>query len=307
MEFLMELSETEKSEAGGKANGLRHQLQQFDNFFVLRLLFHVLSRAETVNTAIQKNTLNLYQSQLMLQSLKDSVSGMRIDFDSFWQNSVEEARVLDLDEPKLPRPRKLPRRNDDGPASHHVFATVEDMYRQRYFEIVDTMKAGLDERFSSAVFEHMTDIEKFVVGQTDGESVVRFYNEDFDADRLRLHRDMFTDIARQRNVELTSFQTALDLLRGESEGTLKVAELLPELSKLFRLALTIPVTSCTSERSFSSLRRMKTYLRSTMSQQRLNHVAILHSHKNMCQELDLNDIADEFIHRTAVRRNTFQL
>jgi len=50
---------------------------------------------------------------------------------------------------------------------------------------------------------------------------------------------------------------------------------------------------------------MKT-IRSTMSQERLNHVAILHSHKNMCQELDLNDIADEFIHRTAVRRNTFQ-
>ena len=111
---------------------------------------------------------------------------------------------------------------------------------------------------------------------------------------------MFTDIARQRNVELTSFQSALDLLRQESEGTLKLAELLPELAKLFRIALTIPVTSCTSERSFSSLRRMKTYLRSTMSQERLNHVAILHSNKNMCQELDLNDNADEFIHRTAV-------
>ena len=61
-----------------------------------------------------------------------------------------------------------------------------------------------------------------------------------------------------------------------------------------------------SRRVQASLRRMKTYLRSTMSQERLNHVTILHSHQNMCQEFDLNDIADVFIHRTTVRRNTFQ-
>lgn len=42
-----------------------------------------------------------------------------------------------------------------------------------------------------------------------------------------------------------------------------------------------------------------------MVQARLNHVAILHSHKNKCQELDLNDTAYAFIHRTAVGRNTF--
>jgi hypothetical protein len=39
----------------------------------------------------------------------------------------------------------------------------------------------------------------------------------------------------------------------------------------------------------------------------LNHVAIFHGHENVCQELDLNDITCDFIHRTAVGRNTFQL
>ena len=51
---------------------------------------------------------------------------------------------------------------------------------------------------------------------------------------------MFTDIARQRNVKLTSFQSTLDLLRQKSEGTLKLAELLPELAKLFRIAFQSP-------------------------------------------------------------------
>jgi len=41
----------------------------------------------------------------------------------------------------------------------------------------------------------------------------------------------------------------------------------------------LPVTICTSERSCSSLRRLKTYLRSTMTETRLNGLAMLSIHK----------------------------
>jgi len=39
------------------------------------------------------------------------------------------------------------------------------------------------------------------------------------------------------------------------------------------------VTTCTSERSFSSLRRLKTYLSSTMAENRLNGLAMLSIHR----------------------------
>ena len=39
--------------------------------------------------------------------------------------------------------------------------------------------------------------------------------------------------------------------------------------------MVLPVTSCEAERSFSTLRRLKTYLRTTMSQERLNGLALL--------------------------------
>ena len=51
-----------------------------------------------------------------------------------------------------------------------------------------------------------------------------------------------------------------------------------EIDKLLRLYLTIPVTTCTAER-FSYLRSMKNYLQSTMSEERLNNVMLLHVHK----------------------------
>jgi hypothetical protein len=40
----------------------------------------------------------------------------------------------------------------------------------------------------------------------------------------------------------------------------------------------IPVITCTSKRSFSSLKRIKTYLRSTMGENRLNGLALLNIH-----------------------------
>ena len=40
------------------------------------------------------------------------------------------------------------------------------------------------------------------------------------------------------------------------------------------------MTSATAERTFSTLRRLKNYLRSNMSQERLNHTIILHTCKD---------------------------
>jgi len=65
-----------------------------------------------------------------------------------------------------------------------------------------------------------------------------------------------------------------------------VRSLFGEVERLLNLLLVVPVSSATAERSFSDLRRLKTYLRATLCQQRLNHLAILHVHKNVVDQLD---------------------
>ena len=79
--------------------------------------------------------------------------------------------------------------------------------------------------------------------------------------------------------------------------------LFPELLKLIQLFLTIPVTSCTAECSFSSLRRLKTYLRSVTTQKRLNHVAILHCHRDQTSILNLQELCNNFISRNEINVN----
>ena len=60
-----------------------------------------------------------------------------------------------------------------------------------------------------------------------------------------------------------------------------------------------------SERSASALRRLKTYLRTTVSQERLNHFMILHVHKEMNDKLNMADIGNQFVSAINDRQNRF--
>ena len=64
-------------------------------------------------------------------------------------------------------------------------------------------------------------------------------------------------------------------------------------------------TNATNERSFSALRRLKTWLRATEVQQRLNWCMLLHVHKDRTDKLNIANIANEFVSRNASRLQIF--
>ncbi|CAM1330053.1 Uncharacterised protein r2_g3913 [Pycnogonum litorale] len=71
--------------------------------------------------------------------------------------------------------------------------------------------------------------------------------------------------------------------------------LLSQVDKLAQLILVNPATNAISERSFSATKRIKSYLRSTMGQRRLNAVMILHVYKEKTDKISIVDVANEFI------------
>jgi hypothetical protein len=78
--------------------------------------------------------------------------------------------------------------------------------------------------------------------------------------------------------------------------------LYPNISIAYQILFTVPVTIASAERSFSKLKLLKNYLRSTMSQDRLNRLATLCIEKKLLNEVDSNTIINEFASRN-VRRN----
>ena len=70
------------------------------------------------------------------------------------------------------------------------------------------------------------------------------------------------------------------------------AELYPGIYLAIKTLLTYPVTTSIAERSFSGMKRLKTPLWSTMSDERLSSLAVLHVHKH--KEVDVDQVISEF-------------
>ena len=61
---------------------------------------------------------------------------------------------------------------------------------------------------------------------------------------------------------------------------------------LLKIACTLPITSCECERSASMLRRLRNYMRATMSKERLTSLALIHTHYEYKHDYD--QIVDRF-------------
>ena len=66
------------------------------------------------------------------------------------------------------------------------------------------------------------------------------------------------------------------------------------LYQLAHISLTIAVTSAESEQSFSTLKRIKTRLRSRMVEDRLSALTILSIEREIAEKVDRNEVVDKF-------------
>lgn len=66
----------------------------------------------------------------------------------------------------------------------------------------------------------------------------------------------------------------------------------PNVLVAYRTLLTIPVTIASTERSFSKFKLLKNYMRSIMSQERLNDIDMGFIKKDVLDTIDLNIVLD---------------
>ncbi len=76
-------------------------------------------------------------------------------------------------------------------------------------------------------------------------------------------------------------------------------------NKTSQISVTIPVTTACAERAFCALNRLKNALRSSMSQQRLNHCLLAHIYKIKLDQIDPNEIMSIFISANQKRQAVF--
>ncbi|CAK6977182.1 uncharacterized protein LOC110155161 [Scomber scombrus] len=68
----------------------------------------------------------------------------------------------------------------------------------------------------------------------------------------------------------------------------------PNLEKLYRIYLTVPISSAQAERTFSRRKLIKSYLRSTMSESRLSNLALLFIEREISEKANFNNVVETF-------------
>ena len=208
------------------------------------------------------------------------------------------------DPPVLPRKRRAPQRIEVGSAEGSHSATVEDHYRRQYYEVLDIAISSVTGRFDQPGYRMYRNLECLLVSTANGEefdqffeSITGLYKDDFDRSLLSAQlqnlRTCFTDSADGKSVclgECVAFLCDLSLPQ---------KTFFSEVCFLAQLIRVMPASNAVSERSFSAMRRLKSCLRSTMRQSRLNHLLLLNLNQEKVDQLDIDAIGDEFIRGSA--------
>ena len=106
-------------------------------------------------------------------------------------------------------------------------------------------------------------------------------------------KDMFKEIMSSKtnsSVEKLTINNVLKFMRAND-----MCSIYPNLSTLYHIFLTLPISSAGAERSFSRrLKLIKSYLRSTMTEERLSGLAFLSIQRKFATELDYDKVMDYF-------------
>ena len=73
-------------------------------------------------------------------------------------------------------------------------------------------------------------------------------------------------------------------------------------SSLYKVTFTFTSNKC-NEGTFSVLKRIKTYFRSSMGNNRLQALILVHVHKNIWDNINLADVANEIADKKATNKH----
>ena len=318
---LMELwrwsiHEVKDTEMKARIRGVMSVMSTFDFIFCCCLGESLLKQTDNLSKALQRCDISAAEGQEMTSQVITVLSKTRSNemYELFWERVLKWQSQLGVADAKLPRKRKVPdyfHRTHNPQETYHFHDSPKAFYRQLFFEAFDLVIGCIKQRFDQPDFKIYVDLQESLLKSIKGESwennlhsVCQFYNQDVNESLAKTQIALLPGIATSLGYDQKCF-TIADLISFLKSLEHSQRILLSEVVKIAKLLLVMPATNAISERSFSALKRVKTYLRSTTTDSRLNNLLVLHTHKDTADKLDLKIIGNQFIDKYQTRINTF--
>ena len=313
--FERSLLEESNTEMKARIIGVKCTMEKFEFFFAINLAAMILAQTDNLAKALQKETLSAVEGKQLYKCTVLTLRSMNSDenFEELWDETTRKALEItdktdfEMGQPKLPRKRKRPARYEDGEGAQEFPATAKELYKKIFNESFDNIIKCLEERFEQKGQEMYCTLQNLLLlaaknadYQESLKLVLDFYKDDFDENCLKSQLKMFKSIfPTKQNVTISEI---ISYFKNLEVG---VKSLMSEVCKVMELILVLPATNSKSERSFSKMRIVKNYLRSTMSQARLNHLMILSIYPERVDDIDLMKICHEFATKNSTRMAIF--
>uniref|UniRef100_A0A6I8QP26 HAT C-terminal dimerisation domain-containing protein n=1 Tax=Xenopus tropicalis TaxID=8364 RepID=A0A6I8QP26_XENTR len=278
------------STASGKISQEAHQLLCCSStstfLFCLVIMATYSARLEPLTQALQAVEMDIAKAHSHVQELIQMFLNHRQQAEEHFKDIlVNVQNIAERTDIELSLPRRC------GRQKHHSNvpgSTVEEYYRRAiYVPYLDSVIASLKTRFDC---HNITNFNLFSlhphqmakIKQQEFKEKIKQITSIYNIDNLDAEALTWFDLWSGK--EKQDFQNGLlDLL--------PYTDLIPAVRQAILIALTLPVTTCTVERSFSSMRRVKTWLRSTMTVNRLSGLCMMSLHRDI-----VNENRPQFIH-----------
>ncbi|XP_070040246.1 uncharacterized protein [Nicotiana tomentosiformis] len=300
---LVEISDDPKTKS--EANSLvTYELENFEFLLGMTIWYDILFVVNSVSKSMQSKDMHI---DVAIDQLKGLISFFNKYREEGFVTAMIYAKEIAFEmniESEFRKKRVISRKNFfDENVANEISKSLEESFRVDYFlYIVDKAIVSLQNRFEQIeAYENIFGFlfsGKKLRSLNDGNLKTHCLNLEFflkhnnqsDIDGL----DLFSKLKVLRKIVQVEDNSLIDIL-----NQIKRLDSFPNAYIAYRIMLTISVTVASPERSFSKLKLIKSYLRSTMSQERLNGLAILSIEKDLLGEINYKKIISNFASKKA--------
>ena len=313
LQDLLELNLTAKTR--NEINGVLAYLSSFICVLMSAVWYKILAAIDICNKVIQARDATLDVEVSNIETLLEDMVKLRSNWKRIWNEAKEVALNLKMDikfsHGRGHVSRKRTRMHDGTSTPEANMAEMndtDDSQEEAYFRktvfyvFIDNVVAGLTVRFNAVKrladsFDFLWKYPTMCESELEKKAKRLAHQYPTDLDDEDLAEEMqHLPVVHKANFGKPQLKP-LELLNLLKEY--KLCELFPNVCISLRILLTIPATVASAERSFSKLKIIKNYLRSTMSQTRLVDLARLSIEPSIARQIDFDSVIRNFAHKKA--------